>query len=125
MIYDICDTLVYKVSQSLGIDVNDVIGIHGDCIYIPIDKLTLTEGDYVINGISVHIIKQSIKSLIYKGNRINYQESDKLHFFHKNSHQILDVNEYLSVLKCIKNQQPNQIDLTVGYEENLFYVMDN
>lgn len=127
-LYNICDTLLHTVIKSSKLNkkikVKDVIGISGDCIYISKNEIDLNEGDFVFNKISVNIDSCTIKSVLYKGMTIKYMDKNSITYFYKGTNSILSLDEYLCVMKTIKNQQPNQIDLTVGYEDQVFYTLD-
>jgi len=130
IMYNICDRLLYNLTLSQEfqkkINTADIICICGDSLYIPREKADLVEGDYEINGIGFHIRKKSVKSVMYKGEKIKWLETGKTNYFYKNKYpQYVSTDEYLCLMKTIKNQQPNQMDLTVGFEEQIFYVMDN
>jgi len=129
IMYNVCDKLLYNLSQTpefqSKINFEDIIGICGDSLYIPKNKVNLVEGDYEISGIKFHIRNKRIKSIIYKGETIKWLETDTVNFFYKNNYpQYVSTDEYLCLMKTIKNQQINQLDLTVGFEEQIFYVND-
>lgn len=129
IMYNICENILYDLTQTQEfknkINFDDIICICGDSLYIQKDKTDLVEGDYEINGIGFHVRNKSVKSIIYNGEKIKWLETDTVNFFYKNNYpQYLSTDEYLCLMKTIKNQQPNQIDLTVGFEEQIFYVMD-
>ena len=130
IMYHICDEILYNLSQDSEfknmVHYDDIICICGDSLYIPVEKSTLKEGDYEMSGISFHVKKKHIMSVQYKGETIKWLETNSVNFFYRNNYpQYVSIDEYLCLMKTIKNQQPNQIDLTVGFEEQIFYVMDN
>lgn len=131
ILYSVCDKLLYKLSQSNDfknmVHFEDIYCIHGDSIYISTSKKTnLVIGDIIVDGISVHIRKQKVKSIIYKNQKIKWLDTgNATNLFYKNNYpQYVSTDEYLCLMKTIKNQQLNQIDKTVGFEDEIFFIMD-
>jgi len=125
ILFSVYDTLLYKAIQGIKvINFDDIIGIGGDCIHIPKNKSKLKEGDYIFNDVSVHIDSHIVKSIHYKDNIVKYLDTGTItKLFYKPNYSI-SFDYYLCIMKTIKNQQPNQIDLTVGYEDQIFYTLD-
>ena len=128
VLYYIYSVLLYNVLESTELkDIinikENVLGITGDCLYIT-NNVDLSEGDFTINDIGVHIRKTVVKSIKYKNSIVKYTDKGGLTTFYKDTYNTISADEYLCVMKASKNQQPNEIDLTVGFEEEIFYVMN-
>lgn len=130
ILYNVCDKILYQMTQTKEfnekVNSQDIVAICGDSLYIPISKnVELVEGDCTIGNVCVHVKKMEIKSVMFNGEKIKWLNTNSTCFFYKNNYpQYVSTDEYLCLMKTIKNQQLNQIDKTVGYEEEIFYVMD-
>lgn len=126
-IYDTYDGILYKLIKSKElkdkIKPEHIIGRCGDALFIS-KEVYLSEGDYSINDVNVHITSTLIKSVKYKDKTIKYVDTGSSTLFYKSTYELASIDDYLCIMKAIKNQQPNQIDLTVGCEEQIFYIMD-
>lgn len=125
ILFAVYDTLLYKAIQGINtIKFEDIIGIGGDCIHILKNKSRLKEGDYIFNDVSIHIDSHIVKSIHYKDNIVKYLDTGTITKFFYKPNCSISFDDYLCIMKVIKNQQPNQIDLTVGYEDQIFYTLD-